>query len=222
MKSVLGLGLLLLSTSALAAADAGASCVEVEQRLAASQRMLSTCTDNARSLSSARERCENELGDAKERSLASSAKLDACVAAKEQQCEEAAAFAKGLLEGSVRGVNGCVSGDVQASLQRLLAVWAGVAKGVAQLDDYATGVSDVLPRVVGTSELERRFAHLVRGGAPLWNRRLLIEAFKLTAPNTWQRIRGRERRHCPRPSWSKRTESTRSLRGRRGHRCRRR
>ncbi len=179
----------LASSAAFAAADGGVSCVEVEQRLATSQRMLSTCAESARSATSTRDRCEAELTDAKDKGLVASARVEACVNAKEQQCDEAAAFASSLLKGSARNANSCVSPEVQQQLQTVLNGWSAVSKGLAQLDDFASGVSDTLPRMVGSTEAERHFAHLLRGGTPLWNRRILIEAFKLTAPNTWEHYR---------------------------------
>ena len=179
----------LASTGAVAAADGGVSCVEVEQRLATSQRMLTTCAESARSATATRDRCEAELQESKDRGLVATARVEACVNAKEQQCDEAAAFASSMLKGSVRSANSCVSPEAQQQLQTVLSGWSAVSKGLAQLDEFASGVSDTLPRMVGATEAERHFAHLLRGGAPLWNRRILIEALKLTAPNTWEHYR---------------------------------
>lgn len=185
------LGLLLLASPALAA-DAGVSCVEVEQRLAAAQRTLAACNEGARTQVAARERCEAELQETNEKLTQSGAKVDACVAQKEQLCEDAAAMAASLLQGTVRDVGACVPPATQSQLQTLVTGWFSLSKTVAQLDEYVTGTSDALPRPAGATEAERRLARVlgVRSGVPLWNRRLLIAAFRLTAPNAWARLRG--------------------------------
>jgi hypothetical protein len=181
----------LLPAVSLGAADGGVSCVEVEQRLQVAQRTLATCTDTARSLSAARDRCEAALEDAKDRAASTASKLEACVQEKEQQCHEAAALAASLLQGSARGVGACIPPATTAQLQQLVDGWFALSKALAQLDEYATGASDVLPRVPGGTDAERHLARLLgaRGGAPLWNRRILIEAFRLTAPEAWRRLK---------------------------------
>ncbi len=184
--------LLLLPFQAVAAADAGVSCVEVTQRLSSTQRALSTCNENLRSHTAARERCEAELDETSGRLSTTGGRVEACVQAKEQLCQEVAGFATSLLQGTAHGVGTCVPSDTQARLQSLLTAWFAVSRVVAQVDDYVTGVSDVVPKVVGQSEPERHLFRVLgqRTGSPLWNRRLLVEAFKLTAPNTWARLKG--------------------------------
>ncbi len=185
------LALLLLPTAAFATPDGGVSCVEVEQRLAAAQRTLLTCNEGLKSLTAARDRCEAEVQEAGDKLGATNAKLDQCVSQKEQLCDEAAAMAASLLQGTARGVGACVPEATTAQLQALVTGWFSISRTIAQLDDYATGTSDVLPRPTGTSEPERRLGRLlgVRTGMPLWNRRILIAAFRLTAPNTWARLK---------------------------------
>lgn len=181
-----------LPTASLGAADGGVSCVDVEQRLAAAQRTLQTCTETTRSLSTARDRCEAALDDTKDKAAAATARFEACVQEKEQQCEDAAAMAASLLQGSARGVGACVPASTQAQLQQLVDAWFALSKALAQLDEYATGASDVLPRMSGTTEAERHLGRVLgaRGGTPLWNRRILVEAFRLTAPDAWRRLKG--------------------------------
>lgn len=181
-----------LPAASLGAADGGVSCAEVEQRLQVAQRSLATCTDTTRSLSAARDRCEAALDDAKDRASSTAGKLDACVQEKEQQCQEAAALAASLLQGTAHGVGACIPPATQAQLQQLVDGWFALSKAVAQLDEYATGASDVLPRVPGGTDAERHLARVLgaRGGTPLWNRRILVEAFRLTAPDAWQRLKG--------------------------------
>jgi hypothetical protein len=187
------LGMLLLSTGASAATDAGAVCVEVEQRVAEAQRTLAACTDTSRALSSAREQCVGQLDEARTRLGAASGQLEVCLGAKEQQCQEAALFAASLLNGHARGVNGCVHPGTVTALQTLLDGWFALSRDLQQLDEYATGATDWLPRVTGDTEPERRLARVLglRQGSPLWNRRLLIEAFRLTAPGTWGKLKVR-------------------------------
>lgn len=192
MKSLLALGFLVqLVASTALAADGGVSCFEVEQRLTTAQRTLATCTETLRAQSTARDHCEAELAESNDRSSATQSKVDACVQAKDQLCQEAASFASGLLQGTVRGVGSCVSTDTERQLQVLLNAWFGVDRALGALDEYATGVHDVVPRIGGSTEAERHLARVlgVRTGTPLWNRRLLIEAFELTSPNAWSRIR---------------------------------
>lgn len=186
------LALILTAAPALAVTDAGVvSCVEVEQRLATAQRTLAACNEGARNQVTARERCETELQDANEKTTVVGAKVEACVAQKEQLCEDAAAMAASLLQGTVRDVGACVPAATQTQLQGLVTGWFSVSKTLTQLDDFATGASDTLPRPSGSTEAERRLARVlgVRSGVPLWNRRVLIAAFRLTAPNAWDRLK---------------------------------
>jgi hypothetical protein len=189
LKAVLPV-LLLISTSAAAASDGGVSCLEVEQRLATTQRTLASCNENARNQSAAKDRCEAELSETGEKLTSGTARLEACAQAKEAQCTDAALFAASLLQGTARA-SSCVPAETQGQLQALLTGWFSVGRNLAQLDDFATGVTDALPRVTGFTEPERRLTRVLglRTGTPLWNRRILIDAFRLTAPNTWNRIR---------------------------------
>lgn len=191
MKWLLPLMLALVSVPSLAADGGVVSCVEVEQRLQNAQRTLAACNELSRSATTARERCEAELEESGERLKGNEAKLETCVQEQTELCRDTAAFAASLLQGSARSVGACVPPGTQQQLQQLVSSWASVSKTLALVDDYATGTSDVLPRVTGSSEPERRLARLLglRLGTPLWNRRLLIAAFTLTAPNTWERLR---------------------------------
>ncbi len=175
----------------LGAADAGVSCADVEQRLAVAQRTLAACTDTTRSLTTSRDRCEDALDEANAKAGATAGRLEACVAEKEHQCSEAASMAAGLLHGNARGVIGCVPAATLGELQRLIDAWDGTSRALAQLDEYVSGASDFLPRVLGASDTERHLGRIVgsRTGAPLWHRRILIEAFRLTAPEAFRRLK---------------------------------
>ncbi len=190
MKYQLLLLLGVVSASAAAAPDAGVSCAEVEGRLLSAQRNLALCTEASRSHASSRDRCEAELTDTGERLASTQSRVDACVQAKDQQCLEAAAFASSLLQGSVRST-GCVPDETERRLQALLTAWASLDRTLAQLDEYTSGTTDLVPRLSGPSEPERHLARVlgVRGGTPLWNRRLLVESFRLTAPTAGAPVR---------------------------------
>jgi hypothetical protein len=180
-----------LCSLAVAAADGGISCVEVEQRLVGVQRTLASCQEQARAVGAARERCAAELEDTGRSLEQSAARVAACQDERERLCRDAAAMAASFLQGSARGVGACVPPSTEAQVQALLDGWFAVSKALAQADDYVTGVSDALPRPSGASDAERHLARLLgaRQGAPLWNRRVLIEAFRLTAPRAWQQLR---------------------------------
>jgi hypothetical protein len=191
MKWLLPLGLMCAST-ALAAPDAGVvSCADVEQKLQTAQRTLAACAEASRSAATARERCEAELEQTGEKLKGSEAKLDVCAQEQTDLCRDAAVFAASLLQGSARSIGACVPPSTQEQLQAVVSGWSSVSKTLAQLDEYATGTSDVLPRVGGGTEAERHLARVLglRQGTPLWNRRLLIAAFRLTAPSTWSRLK---------------------------------
>ncbi|MGV3624596.1 MAG: hypothetical protein ACO1OB_27500, partial [Archangium sp.] len=190
MKAAL-LALLLAAPGTVAAPDGGVSCVEVEQRLATTQRTLATCNETAKNAATARDRCQAELAETGDKLESSAASVQACVAQREQQCQEAAVMAASMLQGTARGVGSCVPQNTQEQLQTLLNGWFAVSRSLSQLDDYATGASDLLPRSGGPTDAERKLNRLLgaRTGTPLWNRRLLIEAFKLTAPSTWGKLK---------------------------------
>lgn len=182
----------LLSAAEAAAPDAGVACVELEQRLAESQRTLAACTENGRSLGAAIEQCKGRGDELSEKLGATSGQLESCVAAKEQQCHDTAVMAAALLNGNAKAVNSCVLPSTVAQIQTLLDGWFALEKSLKQLDDYASGASDLLPQTPGPTESERHLARVLgtRSGAPLWNRRLLIEALRLTAPGSWARLKG--------------------------------
>lgn len=189
--AMLALCLSALSLSVVAAPDAGVPCLDVEQRLEATQRTLRACTDGSRALSSARDECVANLGATRQRLGDTSARLDACLQEKEAQCRDAATLAASLLQGTARGVGACIPQATQVELQRLVDGWFAVSRALAQLDEYVTGGSDFLPRTPGDTDTERHLNRVlgVRSGAPLWNRRLLLEAFRITAPLASRRLK---------------------------------
>lgn len=180
-----------LVASIVHTADGGVSCVDVEQKLAASQQTLAACTESAKQQTSAKEQCEAALTESGEKLNTTSQKVEVCVAQKEQLCNDAAAQAASLLQGTSRAVGSCIPPEMQGEVQALLDGWFSLTKALAQLDEYAGGATDLLPRTFGPSEPERHLARAtgLATGVPLWNRRLLTAAFGLTAPTTWSRLR---------------------------------
>lgn len=179
-----------LTSPSWAAPDGGHACAELEQRLQVAQRTLAVCNESTRAQTVARDRCESELDQATDRATQATTRADTCTTQREQLCEEVGAFAGELLTGSARAVGTCVPATTQAQLQQLVTSSFAVSRSVAQLDDYATGISNTLPRAGAATEADRRLAHLLgaKTGIPLWNRRLLIQAFALTAPAAWSRV----------------------------------
>lgn len=179
-----------LSSPVLAAPDAGV-CADVEQRLSVVQKTLVACSEQTRAAAATRERCEAELDESGERLKVLEGRLDVCAQEQTQLCQEAAVFAASLLQGSARSVGTCIPPGTQQQLQVQVTALGALNRGLGLVDDYATGVSDAMPRLLGLTEAERHLSRLVgtRQGTPLWNRRLLIAAFKLTAPTTFERLR---------------------------------
>jgi hypothetical protein len=187
--TILALGFLAQST-VQAAPDAGSSCFETEQKLATAQRALGVCNDTAQVASVKGQRCLEELEQTADKLQSSAAKVETCGSSKDQQCQDAANFAATLLQGST-APNACVPAATQAKLQSLLTSWQGLSKSLAQLDDYVSGSIDVLPRSAASTETERHLFRILglKQRSPLWNRRLLVEAFRLTAPDAWRSLR---------------------------------
>ncbi len=183
--------IVLLTALRAFAQDAGAVCIEVEQQLSTVQRTLVTCNETVKNTQRLREACEGKLSTTRDALEDSAAQVQACVQQKESQCSQAAALAASLLQGTARSVGSCIPAATQDQVQQLLDGWFGLSKYLPQLDEYVSGNVDQLPRVTGTSEPERHLARILgsRAGSPLWNRRLLMEAYRLTAPAAWARVR---------------------------------
>jgi hypothetical protein len=181
----------LFATNANGASDGGVSCAETEQKLSAAQRALSSCNETAQTLNVNRQRCVDELEQTTEKLQSTASRVEVCVNAKEQQCQETAAYAASLLQGTNVSANGCVPPAIQSQIQAQLSSWAQLSKSLAQLDDYVTGSIDVLPRSSTNSDTERHLFRILglKQRSPLWNRRLLVEAFRLTAPESWRALK---------------------------------
>jgi hypothetical protein len=90
----------LFATNANGASDGGVSCAETEQKLSAAQRALSSCNETAQTLNVNRQRCVDELEQTTEKLQSTASRVEVCVNAKEQQCQETAAYAASLLQGT--------------------------------------------------------------------------------------------------------------------------
>lgn len=174
-------------------AGVGVSCAAVEQRLEGAQRTLEQCERQRERIVSERAACNEELASTQEKLGDTTSRESACRAKSEVMCTEAAGFARAILEGRVQNVGSCVPSQQQLQLSTLLRGWENTASALAQLNAFASGESDTMPGALGGTPQERLLARLVGGPQrePLIYRRLLVEAIKLAAPQTWQRIRGK-------------------------------
>jgi hypothetical protein len=172
-------------------ADAGVSCAAVEQRLADAQRTLQTCTRNADSAIEERAACTSDLSSTSDKLHQCQGRVDAAQRERDGLCAEASSFARELLKGRVTNVGTCVPGQAQTELAALLKGWDGASAALAQIAAFGAGEAETLPRALGSSPAELRVAKLygVAEREPIFYRRLLTEAVKLTAPVAWQGIR---------------------------------
>jgi hypothetical protein len=167
------------------------NCSAVEQRVEQTKQLLQSCEDERQSLASDRDSCVDQVAAENQKLTASQAHVEACTQSKADLCSEAATFAAKLLDGRVTNVGSCIPGPDQGRLRQLLHGWEEADLALAQVASFAAGESDTLPPAFGPTTAERLVARLVGSGPrdPVFYRRLLTEAVKLTAPRSWQRIR---------------------------------
>ena len=167
------------------------NCSAVEQRVEETKQLLQACENDRQSVAADRDACGEELTSANQKVATSQAHTESCQASKSELCSEAATFAERLLEGRVTNVGACIPGPDQSRLRQPLRGWEDAYGALSQLAAFGSGESDTLPVAVGTTVAERLVARLVGTTAhdPVFYRRLLTEAVKLTAPRAWQRIR---------------------------------
>jgi hypothetical protein len=187
---------LVLSLGARHAAAAGPpppapNCSAVEQRVEETKELLQACEDDRQGIAAERDSCVDQANAANQKLSASQAHVEACTDSKASLCAEAATFAQKLLDGRVTNVGSCIPGPDQSRLRQLLHGWEEADLALAQVASFAAGESDTLPAAFGATTAERLVARLVGSGPgdPVFYRRLLTEAVKLTAPRSWQRIR---------------------------------
>ncbi|MEO8800595.1 MAG: hypothetical protein ABI551_22080, partial [Polyangiaceae bacterium] len=181
---------MMLPSSARAQIDAGPSCLAIEQRAIETQRTLAVCQGEQQTLASQKSACSDDLSQEKEKTAEAQAGQNSCIAQKDTLCTEAASFAKQIVSGKVTNVGTCVPGPVQVDLLQTLKGWEATTNAMSQLAAYGEGESDVLPYTNGTTTAERMASRLVSPSSrePLFFRRLVTEALKLSAPMSWQKI----------------------------------
>ncbi len=182
-----------LARSALAAGpvDPPPNCSAVEQRVEEAKQLLQSCESDRQSVAADRDACVEQVNSTNQKLATSQEHVEACTTAKANLCSEAATFAQKLLDGRVTNVGSCIPGPDQSRLRQLLRGWEEADVALAQVAAFAAGESDTLPAAFGATTAERLVSRLV-GSAPhdpVFYRRLLTEALKLTAPHSWQRIR---------------------------------
>ncbi len=181
---------MMLPSSARAQIDAGPSCAAIEQRAVETQRTLAVCQSEKQTLTSQKNACSDDLSQEKEKTAEAQAGQNSCIAQKDTLCTEAASFAKQIVSGKVTNIGTCVPGPVQIDLLQTLKGWEAATNAMSQLAAYGEGESDVLPYTNGTTTAERMASRLVSPSSrePLFFRRLVTEALKLSAPMSWQKI----------------------------------
>ncbi|HEX7663630.1 MAG TPA: hypothetical protein VF407_03925, partial [Polyangiaceae bacterium] len=182
---------MLLPSAARAQVDAGApSCAAIEQRARDAQRTLESCQSEKQTLASQKNACTDDLSQEKEKTAEAQAGQNSCISQKDTLCTEAASFAKQIVAGQVTNVGTCVPAPVQTDLIQTLKGWETTTTAMSQLAAYGEGESDVLPFTNGTTTAERMVSRLVAPSSrePLFYRRLVTDALKLSAPMSWQKI----------------------------------
>jgi hypothetical protein len=193
------IAMLLVATRASAqqpsGADAGVSCEPLRRALEGSQRSA----EEARRAAAAAERetveCKQDLASTSERAEESKAASRSCQREREHLCSTTAAFVNDLARGQSHGARetGCVSAEQQSRLDGLVGGWTNASSWLGQVAAYQSGETDTIPRPrSGSTPIDRTIQRLARnGGDRLFHRRLLIEALKIIAPRSWQRLRAR-------------------------------
>ncbi len=166
------------------------SCAAAEQRADQAQRAVDACEEARDAASAQRAACADELSATAQRANASQSRADTCQVSKDELCSEAAAFAQRLLDGKVTNVGSCVPGPEQVRLRQFLEDSEATSKSLAQLAEFGAGESDSLPAPGAAPNAGRLVARLLGPQhEPLFYRRLLTEAMRLTAPRAWAQIK---------------------------------
>ena len=191
MSVLVGIELLIAMPLLLnAAPDAGPACDEFVRKVAQTQGALDKCTTAMRDCVGTSAKCEAGLAAAEEKLAKTKEQVTAVTGAKEQLCKEVATFAASVIQRELKVPSECVPQDTVDGLGASLEAWNSVERLLGGATEYAAGVVDQLPDVYGNSRMERRLSRLFgeKSGAPLWNRRLLIAALKLVAPQYWAKL----------------------------------
>ncbi len=198
--SALAAATLLLTAARVSAQSAPAvnACEAVRKELDNSRQQLNAARselEKQTARAAEAEACSAEL----ERDRKALSELESRVASSEAEqrrlCSAAGRFAQGLSSGRVSadGLDQCIGPDVRHGLVEQLSGWSHASSLLQQFGAYSSGESDSLPRVgaLAGTKVEKLIARLLnqRAGSPLVFRRLLVEALKLIAPQTWTTIR---------------------------------
>ncbi len=169
---------------------AGGACAAVQRDLATARATLDRCETDRKASTDGENVCKEQLATSTTAGNEARSRGDALEAAKNGLCTEAASFVQQVLAGHVTNVGTCVPGPLQMELAGLLKGWDRTNTALAQLAAYESGESDTLPNVPGQTASERLVSKLIGPdkGEPLFYRRLLTEALKLTAPTSWARL----------------------------------
>jgi hypothetical protein len=170
-------------------ADGGA-CTILQRDLATARATLDRCEAERKASTDDENVCKEQLAASTTACDEARARGDSLEAARNGLCTEAASFVQQVLAGHVTNVGTCVPGPLQMELAGVLKGWDRTTTALTQLAAYGAGESDTLPTVNGQTASERLVAKLIGPdkGEPLFYRRLLTEALKLTAPNAWGRL----------------------------------
>ncbi|WP_394841467.1 ATP-binding protein [Pendulispora brunnea] len=155
------------------------------------QRTLESCERRSKSAENDKAACTEELSSTSNKLDDVQASEKACRTSKDSLCSEAASFARQLLDGRVANVGSCVPSKEQSQLAALLRGWENSTNALSQIAAFGAGESDTLPTLFGTTTPERAVERLLGKGRrePAFYRRLLTEAVRLAAPQSWQGIR---------------------------------
>ena len=167
------------------------SCAAAEQRADQAQRAVDACEEARAAAAADKAACGDELSSTAQKLSTSQSRADTCQASRDELCSEAAAFAQRLLDGKVTNVGSCVPGPAQVRLRQFLEDSEAANKALAQLAEFGAGESDALPAATLPAATGRLVARLLGPQhEPLFYRRLLTEAMRLTAPRAWNQIKG--------------------------------
>jgi hypothetical protein len=180
-----------LASSATASAS-GATTLLCEQERRVSEALTRTLVETERAKVAALKdqvECRQDLETASERIAQCQSSVKTCQTERERICSATGSFIDKISRGKSQsqGELECISGEQRGRLEAA----AGSARWLGQLSSYQSGESDSLPYLrPGNSPAERMIARLMSGsGAALLNRRLLISALKLIAPQWWETLR---------------------------------
>lgn len=180
------------------AATAPVSCEPLQRALDGSRNALKRATaelDRARAAVTDAEVTKSELERTERARAECVAESQSCKVTQQQLCAATGAFAEALSLGHVSssGVDQCVAPQVKQELVKELSGWTHAGSVLAQLGAYSAGETDAAPGLGSSSgaKVEKLLARLLYPGSssPLVYRRLLLEALKLIAPQSWNAIR---------------------------------